>query len=322
MLFEAAPFAVGLAVTIAFYLRTRGELGDRIATHFSGGGTADDWGATSSYPWLCLALFGGLALLFGLGAGLPGMSGGARTTWTVTGWGTAGLLAWLLSAVLLVNADASADGTEARLPWAQLLAGLAAGLLAAGAGTLLRRLLPAGARGPEPEPPQGAVERLPLRPGERAGWSAYNTSVAFVGIGGVTFLAGGGLLAAGLVGAGASLLLAGLLVVALSAVRVTVDRHGLTVTAGRLPWPRTRIALDQVSAARAQEVRALDWGGWGYRVSARGTGVILRSGEALVVRKEDGRDFAVTTRDARTAAALLNTLAERGSGSSPRPGGG
>ncbi|MGW4054838.1 hypothetical protein ACWENA_28850 [Streptomyces sp. NPDC004779] len=39
--------------------------------------------------------------------------------------------------------------------------------------------------------------------------------------------------------------------------------------------------------------------------------MILRSGEALVVRRGNGREFAVTVPDARTAAALLNTLVER-----------
>ncbi|WP_255219942.1 hypothetical protein [Streptomyces sp. PVA_94-07] len=42
------------------------------------------------------------------------------------------------------------------------------------------------------------------------------------------------------------------------------------------------------------------------------SGLVNRSGEALVVRKTgDGREFAVTVDDAGTAAALLNTLAER-----------
>ncbi|MFJ4437130.1 DUF1648 domain-containing protein [Streptomyces sp. NPDC088923] len=322
MLLEAAPFAAGFAVTMAFFLVRRDELGDRVATHFSGGGTADDWGATSSYPWVCLALFGGLALLFGLGAALPGAGLSGRSAWTATGWGTAGLLGYLLSAVLVVNAHAVADGAEARLPWAQLVAGLGAALLAAAAGTMLRRLMPSVPHGSEREPLPGAPERLALRPGERAGWSAHNTSALLTGLGAGTFLLGTSLLAAGLVGTGLPLMLAGLLIFALSAVRVTVDRHGLTVAAGYLPWPRTRIGLDQVATARAQHVSALEWGGWGYRVSARGTGVILRSGEALVVRRENGRDFAVTTRDARTAAALLNTLAAGGDGSSPRPGGG
>lgn len=38
---------------------------------------------------------------------------------------------------------------------------------------------------------------------------------------------------------------------------------------------------------------------------------MLRSGEALVVRRAGGREFAVTVDDSATAAALLNTLAHR-----------
>jgi hypothetical protein len=321
VLVDTAPFLVGLVVTVVIFLGTRERLGDRIATHFSGGGAADGWGATSSYPWVCLALFGGLALLFGAGSALPWAGRGGRGAWSATGWGTAGLLGYLLSAVLLVNAHAGPDETGIRLPWWQLTAGLGAALLAAGAGALLRRAAPGNPAGPGPKPLPGAPERLTLRPGQRAGWSVYNTSAVLGTAAAGTFLLGVVLLALGQVGIGVALLPAGLAVFALSAVRVTVDRHGLTVAPGHLPGPRVRIGLDQVATARAQDIRALEWGGWGYRVSPRGTGVVLRSGEALVVRRKDGRDFAVTTRDARTAAALLNTLATPGENATPRPGG-
>lgn len=68
--------------------------------------------------------------------------------------------------------------------------------------------------------------------------------------------------------------------------------------------------LDEVASASAREIDALaEFGGWGYR--AHRTGMVMRSGEGLVVRLDGGREFAVTVPDARTAAALLNTLVER-----------
>ncbi|MCZ0980282.1 hypothetical protein O1L60_18300 [Streptomyces diastatochromogenes] len=79
----------------------------------------------------------------------------------------------------------------------------------------------------------------------------------------------------------------------------------------RLLAPRPRPAR-RGRRRRRPEISALgDFGGWGYRVRAHRTGVVVRSGEALVVRRTGGREFAVTVPDARTAAALLNTLAER-----------
>ncbi|MFL1430121.1 MULTISPECIES: hypothetical protein [unclassified Nocardiopsis] len=40
-------------------------------------------------------------------------------------------------------------------------------------------------------------------------------------------------------------------------------------------------------------------------------GLVLRRGEALMVERSGGRSFVVTVDDAATAAALLNTMAER-----------
>ncbi len=99
---------------------------------------------------------------------------------------------------------------------------------------------------------------------------------------------------------------------ALARVRVTVDRRGLTVRPALVPRPRVRVPLDEIAGATARDVDPVsEFGGWGYRVRPRRTGVVLRSGEALVVRRDNGHEFAVTVSDAHTAAALLNTLVER-----------
>lgn len=118
---------------------------------------------------------------------------------------------------------------------------------------------------------------------------------------------------------GALLALLGLVIgvpgLALARVRVTVDRRGVTVRPSFVSRPRVRVPLDEVAGASVRELDTAavlaDYGGWGYRVRAGRTGVVLHSGEALVVRRESGREFAVTVPDAHTAAALLNTLAER-----------
>ncbi|MGA5063489.1 hypothetical protein ACPB9E_06840 [Streptomyces exfoliatus] len=85
--------------------------------------------------------------------------------------------------------------------------------------------------------------------------------------------------------------------------------------ASLVPRPRVRVPLAEVAGATVRELDTTavlrDFGGWGYRVRADRTGVVLHTGEALVVRRGSGREFAVTVPDAATAAALLNTLAER-----------
>jgi hypothetical protein len=92
---------------------------------------------------------------------------------------------------------------------------------------------------------------------------------------------------------------------------VRVDRTGLTIrsTTG---WPRIHVPLDEVVRADVIEVRPLrDFGGWGLRVGRHGrVGVVLRSGQALLVQRTGGRSVAVTVDDAATAAGLLNAHAD------------
>jgi hypothetical protein len=52
-------------------------------------------------------------------------------------------------------------------------------------------------------------------------------------------------------------------------------------------------------------------GGWGYRVRPERSGFVLRSGEGIVLRLTDGREFVVTVDDAATAAALFNAYLDR-----------
>ncbi|MGA5356075.1 hypothetical protein [Streptomyces purpurascens] len=107
-------------------------------------------------------------------------------------------------------------------------------------------------------------------------------------------------------------LVGGVLCLGFARLYVTVGRQGLTVTPGRLPWPRIRVPLEAMACASHREVDALgDFGGWGYRIRPGASGVILRSGSTLFVRRAGGWDFAVTVDDAATAAALLNTLIDR-----------
>lgn len=249
------------------------------------------------------------ALLLSLGTGWTLL---VRRTALWGAWATAGFTGALLVLLVRDNLDAG-DATQVVSPLANLTVAAAVAGLCAAAGWALTRLVPAE------EPTAGAgttdAPRLPLGASEVAGWSRATGSrpltalavLALAAAPATLLLAPWPAALLGLLG-----LVIGLPGFALARVRVTVDRRGLTVSPTLASRPRIRVPLDEVAGADVRDIEAVaDFGGWGYRVRAHRTGVVLRSGEALVVRRTGGREFAVTVPDARTAAALLNTLAER-----------
>ncbi|WP_306313388.1 DUF1648 domain-containing protein [Streptomyces hydrogenans] len=300
--FAALPSALAAVTYVALLAVWSDRLPDPLATHFSYGGEADGFTGRAAFTAV------GAALLLTLGAG-----------WTVLvrrgalwgAWLTAGLTGTLLVLVVHDNLDA-ADPADVVSPLSHLAVAAAAGAVLALAGHALSRLVP-------PEEHEGAgpavhpdAPRLDLGAGELAGWSRATASAPLTALG-LLFLAGGAV--AVLLGPWPLLLIAVAVAVpglALARIRVSVDRHGLTVRSTLTPRPRVHVPLDDITAADVRPVDALrEFGGWGYRVRAHRSGVVLRSGEALVVRRGNGREFAVTVPDARTAAALLNTLVER-----------
>jgi hypothetical protein len=108
---------------------------------------------------------------------------------------------------------------------------------------------------------------------------------------------------------GIGLLAAAPLTALFTVIRVRTDEVGLTVEFGLLPWLRKRIPLARIRDAGHRDVRAFrDFGGWGYRIKGGSTGIVQRSGDALAVRLDSGREFVVTVDNARTGAAVLNGL--------------
>jgi len=93
---------------------------------------------------------------------------------------------------------------------------------------------------------------------------------------------------------------------------VTIDSRGIRVVSA-LGFPRFVIALADIESGVVTAVPPIGhFGGWGLRWGGRGrTGIILRSGEALQVKRTNGRALVVTVSRAATAAALLNALARR-----------
>jgi hypothetical protein len=106
----------------------------------------------------------------------------------------------------------------------------------------------------------------------------------------------------------------GLLLVVLAVIgaaflcaRIRADRRGLKVLlAGVVPV--MDVPAGAISAASAADVRAADFGGWGYRHHSGTAAMLVSSGPAVVVKKIDGQRLAVSGGSQDSAARLAEVL--------------
>ncbi|MER6629438.1 hypothetical protein ABT301_14535 [Streptomyces sp. NPDC000987] len=90
-------------------------------------------------------------------------------------------------------------------------------------------------------------------------------------------------------------------------VDLRLDRECVEVRCGHIGVPRRRIPLSQVAGAEYDaHVTPRHWGGWGYRWRPeKGTAVVVRRGEGVVLRLWDGHTFTVTVDDAESAVRVI-----------------
>ncbi|MEI5035337.1 DUF1648 domain-containing protein [Streptomyces sp. S1A(2023)] len=305
----ALPFVLALLADLVVHVTVKDRLPARLAVHFDAGGSADGYmGLTAHllYTATSLLVLGALWAFIAVNGRLYGR---AQRWFTGGGFAVAGFLGYLLTAVLLVNVGASEGGPAGGFPLRHIAVALGVAVLAGALGLLASRLVPAPDDPRDRDP--ASRERIALADGEVAGW-ARGIGAWWVPVAVLVFLAAGvtvGLEQSWLIGG--PLLLLGLVTVTFCRPHVTVDRRGLTVS-GLLPRPRVRVPLERMAGADSRRVNALaEYGGWGYRIRPERSGVITRSGEAIVVSLVSGREFAVTVDDSATGAALLNTLLDR-----------
>ncbi|CEA07320.1 hypothetical protein BN1051_00632 [Arthrobacter saudimassiliensis] len=288
LLVAVAVPAVVVAAALALQLAALGSLPDPVAVHW--GGQGPDGFGPAWLPVLLTAVFGALVPALMVLSALPGLRDGG-VSYRFLGALVPGFT------VLLCMV----------LTWGQLMqAGLADARQAPGIGFPLLASTAAGL----------AVAALP--------WAVWfrEASLALPGLllilGAVTAALAGTVIAWLWAEAALAWVLTAVTLVLLAAAatttafRVRVDGQGLTVTsvAG---VPRFHIAPDDVASAEAVTVNPMgEFGGWGLRSAPGRFGVVLRTGEALQVRRRNGRQFVVTVDDAGTAAALLQALARRG----------
>ncbi|MFE3323746.1 hypothetical protein [Streptomyces sp. NPDC059176] len=106
-------------------------------------------------------------------------------------------------------------------------------------------------------------------------------------------------------------------------VAVTIDRDAMEVRCGHMGLPRRRIPLSHVVEAEyAPRVTPRQWGGWGCRWRPeKGTAVIVRRGEGLVLTLGDGRTFTVTVDDAESAVRVIRGHLRPGASAGSTPAG-
>ncbi|AWW41038.1 MULTISPECIES: hypothetical protein [Streptomyces] len=92
-------------------------------------------------------------------------------------------------------------------------------------------------------------------------------------------------------------------------VALKVDEDSLEVRCGHIGVPRRRIPLSQVVGAEfVAHVTPRQWGGWGYRWRPeKGTAVVVRRGEGLVLRLWDGHTFTITVDNAESAVRVIES---------------
>ncbi|MFK4148702.1 hypothetical protein [Streptomyces sp. NPDC004065] len=90
-------------------------------------------------------------------------------------------------------------------------------------------------------------------------------------------------------------------------VALRVDKEHLEVRCGHIGLPRRRIPLAHVAGAEfAPHVTPCQWGGWGYRWRPeKGTAVVVRRGEGVVLRLWDGHTFTITVDNAEAAVRVI-----------------
>ncbi|MBN0043639.1 hypothetical protein JS756_05875 [Streptomyces actuosus] len=97
-------------------------------------------------------------------------------------------------------------------------------------------------------------------------------------------------------------------------VDLRLDKDSVEVRCGHIGVPRRRIPLTHVAGADfAPNVTPRQWGGWGYRWRPeKGTAVVVRRGEGVVLRLWDGHSFTITVDNAEAAVRAIRARLRAG----------
>ncbi|MBV2154962.1 DUF1648 domain-containing protein [Kitasatospora sp. SUK 42] len=311
-LWAAVAWTLGvLALLVALPLAARDRLPEQVATHWSGRNP------DGSMPLTAAALFpAGIWLLVALGvaAAFRFRPGQARGHFAAVLAATGVLLTGAQTSVVHANLDRARWQDAAPMGIEVVLVIVAAGAAGLLAWFATRTPATGGTGGTENATahPATALEvpadtRLVWLSHAANAWMQVTAAVLGLGAAGIALIAASGLSGPNWFTA-VTLAVGAVVLLLSSSVQVRVTAAGLYVGFGPFGWPARRFAPEDLLSARAEQRTAGQTGGWGYRINNRGTTVMLRGGDCLVVRTRRGSDFAVSVDDAERGAALLNTL--------------
>jgi hypothetical protein len=161
-----------------------------------------------------------------------------------------------------------------------------------------------------PQPAAGNLPSAGLAPGARAVWVG-TMHVKGVKSLAIIILAMALMSLSGGRGIGPLHVFVGVNFLLFSAIRVTVDRHGVRIVYGLLGWPVQRVRLAQIRHASMQQVKLLPWGGWTYQGSLRllrRATIGSRDGQGIRLELEGERTLDIAIDDAEQAAGVINDL--------------
>ncbi|WP_123671218.1 DUF1648 domain-containing protein [Curtobacterium sp. PhB172] len=292
--------AVSLALVVAALVAAP-SLPDRMAVHFGADGTADGWSSPWPVFWITLAVTAGAVALAFAALRMPDRRTAATLVLVANLFAGSLGTAWIVLAATNTVGDGTLSGW-----WTVPFLAVSAVIAAVPVVALVRTAPPVPAHDVEPLR-IGSHTRVAWRARIGSRWfAALGAVVVGLGIGTGLAMAPADLGTA--VASGAVLVVAGLAVLVLARVELTVDRRGMRLTSTWTRIPLMRVPLERIESCGWEDVSPGQWGGWGYRFSGRGVAYVVRSGPGLVARLRGGQARMVTVPDAAGGAAALGAL--------------
>jgi hypothetical protein len=289
------------SITVA-WLALRAEVPDPLPTHWDFQGQPDDTSALGVLFSVTLSLAGALAVAVVVELLRARPQRADRRVVAATTWA-----AWLTAMVFLVPVLAARGSTDARaveLTWWAIAAVPVLPTVVALLVVALQPVEPAGT------PKSAPASSLRIGDNERVAWVGSSSATTLLVMAGA-LLVGAVFLVFKVWPLAVLVTVVALVLFWVHVITVRVDDRAVTVGWGPARWPRLSIPVDEIVSARTERIEPTRWGGWGYRVSRRGTAAITRGGPGLVLERRGRRTFAVTVDHPHTATELVNALVDR-----------
>lgn len=318
----AGPLLLGVLAAV-WILSVAGSLPAELASHWNSKNEVDGWISVAGAAWMAVAMGAMGALIAPMG--LLFRSQSLLTARIGVGFGLAfgvGMVA--LSVAMVAGQIDLVDTSQADLSGPVMAVGVALAFVMGFAGLWFYR--------PAEEDREQSAESLavnetatardsPLAAAAQAKAARGETLRIKVSMGGwaaVLSLGVGGIVAVSTYFIFPALALLGLVVAAITWVfcsgTAVIAPEGHKVMAGGF-WKVMPLEWKEVKRASVEDIKAMDYGGWGYRMNGGSVGFIMASGPALVIEAGFHQKFAVSMPDAETAgeaAALVNAYVHAG----------